>query len=63
MNIPTLMKGPGENKASFFVKANYTMPMGAHTAGYDFAFLNQYACCRVGGGYFENGKSVEPFDR
>ena len=32
-------------------------------AGYDYAFLNQYACCRVGGGYFENGVSVEPFDK
>lgn len=59
----TGIRGPHEDKASFYVKANYTMPTGAHTAGYDYAFLNQYACCRVGGGYFENGVSVEPFDK
>ena len=42
---------------------NYSMPAGAHTFGYDYTFLNQYACCRVGGGFFENGVGVEPFTK
>lgn len=56
-------RGPNETKKSFFIPANYTMPNGAHTMNYDYAFLNQYACCRVGGGYFENGVGIEPFSK
>lgn len=39
------------------------MEFGPHTRGYDYSFLNQYACCRVGGGYFENGVSTKPFTK
>ena len=39
------------------------MAFGPNTAGYDYSFLNQYACCRVGGGYFENGVSIKPFTK
>ena len=56
-------RGPGEDKASFSLQANYTQSIGAFTMNYDYAFLNQYACCRVGGGYFENGVGVEPFSK
>jgi len=34
---------------------------GAHTASYDYSLINNDPCCRVGGGYFENGKSTSPF--
>ena len=54
---------PGEFKKSFYLPSNYSMSYGPHTAGYDYSFLNQYACCRVGGGYFENGKNTEPFTK
>ena len=56
-------RAPGEHKKSFFLPSNYTMPYGPHTRGYDYSFLNQYACCRVGGGYFENGVGTEPFNK
>ena len=56
-------RGPGEHKKSFYIPANYTLRQGAHTYGYDYSFLNQYACCRVGGGFFENGVGVEPFTK
>jgi len=39
------------------------MRAGAHTFGYDYAFLSQNPCCRVGGGFFENGVGVEPFTK
>ena len=48
---------------SFFKKSNYTMLNGAHMQGYDYAFASQYECCRVGGGYFENGVGIEPFNK
>ena len=54
---------PGEAKRSFYLPSNYSMPVGPHTRGYDYSFLNQYACCRVGGGYFENGVGTEPFNK
>jgi len=50
-------------KKSFYKKSNYTMTIGAHTQGYDYAFASQYECCRVGGGYFENGVGIEPFNK
>ena len=56
-------RAPGEHKKSFFLPSNYTMPYGPHTRDYDYSFLNQYACCRVGGGYFENGVGTEPFNK
>merc|ERR1712048_51423 len=57
-----LGSGKSKHKQSFYLPANYSMTTGAHTS-YDYAFLNQYACCRVGGGYFENGVGVEPFNK
>jgi arylsulfatase A len=39
------------------------MPLGPHRDSYDFSFLSRGPCCRPGGGFFENGKSVEPFDK
>ena len=56
-------RSPGEHKKSFFLPSNYSMPFGPHTRNYDYSFLNQYACCRVGGGYFENGVGTEPFTK
>lgn len=52
----------GIQKEVFWPKSNYSMPIGPHTASYDYSFLNRNGCCQVGAGYFENGKSVEPFD-
>ena len=56
-------RAPGEAKRSFYLPSNYTMPYGPHTRNYDYSFLNQYACCRVGGGYFENGLATEAFTK
>ena len=56
-------RAKGEFKKSFYVPSRYSMPFGPHTMDYDYSFLNQYACCRVGGGYFENGKNTEPFTK
>merc|ERR1712050_78940 len=50
-------------KMSYYKKSNYTMTSGAFNQGYDYSFVSQYECCRVGGGYFENGKSIEPFNK
>lgn len=36
---------------------------GAHTSSYDYSLLNNDPCCRVGGGYFENGVATEPFTK
>ena len=55
--------GEVARKMSFYKKSNYTMSIGAHTQGYDYAFASQYECCRVGGGYFENGVGIEPFNK
>ena len=38
------------------------MEIGPHTASYDYSFLERGPCCTPGGGYFENGKGVRPFD-
>ena len=59
----TGVRAPHESKRSFWMPANYSMSSGAHTYGYDYAFLNQYACCRVGGGFFLNGQGVQPFTK
>ena len=59
----TGIRGPKEPKKSFYMPGNYSMPTGAHTFEYDYAFLSQYSCCRVGGGFFENGVGVEPFTK
>ena len=56
-------RGEIARKLSFFKKSNYSMITGAHTQGYDYAYASQYECCRVGGGYFENGVGVEPFNK
>ena len=56
-------RSPGEHKKSFYMPSRYNMTFGPHTESYDYAFLNQYACCRVGGGYFENGVNTEPFTK
>ena len=50
-------------KQSYYKKSNYTLEIGSHTQGYDYAFAAQYECCRVGGGYFENGVGIEPFNK
>ena len=55
--------GEVARKMSYFKKSNYTMKLGSHTQGYDYAFAAQYECCRVGGGYFENGVGIEPFNK
>jgi len=51
----------GINKEVFYPPSNYSMPFGPHTASYDYSFINKNGCCRVGAGYFENGKSTEAF--
>ena len=63
MNERKTELGEVTRKLSFYLPSNYSMSEGAHTQGYDFAFVSQYECCRVGEDFFENGQGSEAFTK
>lgn len=51
----------GIEKTSYYEPSRYYQNF--ITGGYDYTFINKNGCCRIGGGYFENGQGTEPFDK